>query len=96
MEQEREDEVVEAAMNEALEQEPRASELYSMAQVLLRRFHGLKDDLNQESDPAKREKIKKDLIKLREQIQVLTEEAGITQFVEETVRVGIEMRRYED
>ena len=94
MERERDD-LTEAAVGEALGEEARAQELRSMAKILSDRFFLFKEEYEESDDPARREKLKKELIKLREQIHVLSEEADITQFVEDAVRLGVEMRRME-
>ena len=90
------DKLTEAALGEALGEEPRSDELRSMAQVLAQRLQAFKNEFDETTDAARREKLKKDMIKLRAQILVLAEEADITQFVEDSVRLGVEMQRSED
>ncbi|HVF09611.1 MAG TPA: hypothetical protein VNA16_02355 [Abditibacteriaceae bacterium] len=85
---------LEAALDEALEDQPRAAELRHMRSLLQERRIRLTEDMNAEEDDATRAKLQRDLAKLDEQIAVLGEEAEITKFVEDAVRVGIEMRRY--
>jgi len=48
------------------------------------------------AEPALREELRKKLVTLDEQIEVLREEADITEFVEDAVRVGLEMRKLEN
>lgn len=85
----------EQAVDEALEGEPRAAELRKMrAALLLRRVRLLEDFKASGAD--ERKKIKRELEKLQEQIQVLGEEADISGFVEDAVRVGIEMRKMQN
>ena len=84
----------EAAIDEALEDQPRAAELRHMQALLQERRTKLDEDLNAEADSATRAKLQRDLDKLDEQIAVLGEEAEITKFVEDAVRVGLEMRRF--
>ena len=81
------------ATDEALEGEPRAAQLQSFQRVLAQRLAGYVEELKTETDEKKRETLLRDIKKLREQVRVLGEEADITQFVEDAVRVGIEMRK---
>jgi len=82
-----------AAVSEALGEEPRASELEEMHAALSERRVRLVHDLDTAEDGVLRDKLRRELTKLDEQIQVLREEANITKFVEDTVRVNLEMRR---
>lgn len=84
---------LEAALEEALGEDPRAEELRRMHLLLRERRTRLMQDMDAEQDEAAREKMRKEVAKLDEQIRVLGEEAEITKFVEDAVRVGIEMRR---
>ena len=95
----------EQAVEEALEGEPRAAELKQMrASLLLRRARLIEDlkaakideTMNEKSRESESKKIRRDIAKLDEQIQVLGEEASISSFVEDAVRVGIEMRRMQN
>jgi hypothetical protein len=86
----------EGALDEALGEEPRAAELRRMMNVLLQRRAGLKEELKVIEDAKVRSRAEKDLEKLNEQIAVLREEADISEFVEDAVRVGIEMRKMSD
>lgn len=90
------DKLAEAALGEALGEDPRANELRSMAQVLAARLQAFKNEFDETTDAARREKLKKEMLKMRAQILVLSEEADITQFVEDSVRLGVEMQRSED
>jgi pantoate kinase len=96
MDEPEKDKVTEAALDEALEQEPRAAELRNLAQVLARRLQAFQREHDEATDPAQRVKLQKEIAKMRQQVAVLSEEADINQFVEDAVRVGIEMRRYEN
>jgi uncharacterized membrane protein YgaE (UPF0421/DUF939 family) len=82
------------ALSDALGDEPRAHELRNMKRVLTERRAGLSADLDQAEDDKERESLRRQLMKLDEQIAILAEEAEITKFVEDAVRVGIEMRRW--
>lgn len=93
------------AVEEALEGEPRAHELKQMRLHLVQRRARLVEDIkaihvDETMDDAAKEaetkKIRRDIGKLDEQIQVLGEEADISKFVEDAVRVGIEMRRMQN
>ena len=85
----------EDAISEALENEPRAAELKRMAILLVERRTGLLADF-ETAGQSERPKLKRDISKLSEQISVLREEANITEFIEDAVRVGIEMRKMEN
>ena len=89
------DDPMQEVLDEALGDEPRAAELKRMRALLVQRRAGLAEDLDGAS-PEERRKLERDLAKLDEQIQVLGEEADITKFVEDAVRVGIEMRRMQN
>jgi uncharacterized membrane protein YgaE (UPF0421/DUF939 family) len=82
------------ALSEALGEEPRAHELRDMKRVLSERRARLSHDFDHAEDDKERESLRRELKKLDEQIAVLAEEADITKFVEDAVRVGIEMRRW--
>ena len=88
------DEPLDAALAEALNGEPRSRELRKMYSVLAERRLRLADDLreSEQKEPKLREKLTKQLTTLDEQIAVLREEAEISGFIEDAVRVGIEMR----
>ncbi|HEX8834509.1 MAG TPA: hypothetical protein VF719_09925, partial [Abditibacteriaceae bacterium] len=68
-----------AAINEALEEGPRAGELRRMTLLLVERRKRMREDLNLAETPQERESIRKKLVKLSEQIAVLHEEANITE-----------------
>jgi hypothetical protein len=84
---------LEAALESAFGEEPRAEELRRMHALLKERRTRLLEEQDAEQDEGTREKMRKEVGKLEEQIRVLAEEADITKFVEDAVRVGIEMRR---
>jgi hypothetical protein len=90
------DPMTQAALEEALGEEPRARELRQMAEILASRLQAFKAEFDQTQDRDRREKLKKEILKMRDQILVLAEEADITQFVEDSVRLGVEMQRSED
>lgn len=87
------DEQLQGALDEALGEEPRADDLRAMRRVLMERRQRLAADMDAERDNATRDRLHRDVKKLDEQIAVLGEEAEITKFVEDAVRVGLEMRR---
>jgi hypothetical protein len=84
------------ALDEALGEEPRAVELRRMTDTLRDRQNRLRVDLDAESNPQQREKIEREIAKLDEQIAVLREESDISQFIEDSVRVGVEMRKLQE
>jgi hypothetical protein len=81
------------ALDEALGEVPRSRELREMKRVLAERRVRLTGDFDHADNDKERESLRRELQKLDEHIAVLAEEADITQFVEDAVRVGIEMRR---
>jgi hypothetical protein len=83
----------ETALDEALGEDPRSEELRQMAVLLRARRARLAADMDTADEAAEREKLRREIARLDEQIAVLGEEAGITKFVEDTVRVSLEMRR---
>ena len=83
-------------MQEALEGGERAADLRRFIAILVARFDGLKADFKSEDDAVQKNRIKRELKKVQEQIAVLSEEAQIAEFVEDAVRVGIEMRKLEN
>ncbi len=87
------DEGLQDALREALGEDPRAEELRHMKALLVQRRARLSQEMDTAESPAEREALRRELKKLDEQIEVLGEEAEITRFVEDTVRVSLEMRR---
>ena len=83
----------EAALENALDNTPRASELRELREVLARRRSTLQRDLELSHDPDERTHLQALLNELDEQIGVLEEEARINQFVENTVKFSHEVRR---
>ena len=83
-------------IDEALEGEPHAAELRHMRDLLRQRVALLRGELGDETDPKKRAKLERDLGRLHEQIAALSEEAEISQFIEDSVRVGVEMRKLQE
>ena len=86
----------EAAVEEALEGQSPAAELRRMSALLQERRKRLVEDLATAEDPKERAKVEKEIDKLDEGARVLLEEAQINQFVEDAVRVGIEMRKLDN
>lgn len=84
---------MEAVLDDALDQTPRADELAHLRDVLIRRQSGLAEDLNTATDAAEREALRARLQELDDQIAVLDEEAKINKFVEDTVKFSHEVRR---
>ena len=85
----------EAALEDALGNEPHAAELRRMQLLLIDRRRRLMADLESSEDDREKARLKRQLAELDTQIEVVGEEAQITKFVEDAVRVGIEMRRFE-
>lgn len=83
----------EAALDEALDDTPRASELQELRDVLRRRQSALQRDFDLATDRDEREHLERKLNELDEQIGVLDEEAKINRFVEETIKFSHEVRR---
>ncbi len=96
MSRKNEEESYQNAMEEALEGGERADDLRRLIAVLVARYEGMEADLKSEDDPEQKKRIERDLKKVREQIAILKEEAQIAEFVEDAVRVGIEMRKLEN
>lgn len=86
----------EAALEEALEGQSPAAELRRMSTLLQERRKRLIEDLAATTDPKERGRVEKEIDKLDEGARVLLEEAQINQFVEDAVRVGIEMRKLDN
>jgi hypothetical protein len=87
------DEKLQGALQEAIGDDPRADELRHMKALLVERRARLSQEMDTAETPPEREALRRDIKKLDEQIEVLGEEAEITRFVEDTVRVSLEMRR---
>jgi hypothetical protein len=83
----------ESALGDALDDTPRANELRKLRNVLRRRQSTLARDFDVSTDNDERARLKKLLDELDEQIGVLDEEAGINQFVEDTIKFSHEVRR---
>ena len=86
----------EAAVEEALEGQSPSAELRRMSGLLSERRKRLVEDLATTTDPKERARVEKEIDKLDEGARVLMEEAQINQFVEDAVRVGIEMRKLDN
>jgi hypothetical protein len=83
----------EAALDDARGDTPPAAELRELRDVLRRRQSTLQRDLDVCADRDERERLRRLLNELDEQIGVLDEEAKINRFVEETVKFSHEVRR---
>lgn len=83
----------ESALDDALDETPRADELRQLRDVLRRRQSSLQKDFDVSEDPAERERLRGLLSELDEQIGVLDEEAGINKFIEDTIKFSHEVRR---
>jgi hypothetical protein len=83
----------ESALDESLDDTPRASELRQLRDVLRRRKSTLQRDYEMSNDPDDRAHLEKLLNELDEQIGVLDEEARINEFVEDTLKFSHEVRR---
>ena len=81
------------ALDDALDETPRAAELQELRDVLRRRQSGLQRDYDISTDAQEREHLTQLLNELDEQIRVLDEEARINRFVEDTVKFSHEVRR---
>ncbi|MBV9470467.1 MAG: hypothetical protein JO316_21165 [Abitibacteriaceae bacterium] len=87
-----EDEELETALADALGEDSRAAELRQMQAALQHRRELILREIDT-VDEAERRKLNGVLDSLDEQIAILAEEAEITKFIEDSVRVGLEMRR---
>jgi hypothetical protein len=83
----------EAALDDALGDTPRASELRQLRDALTRRRQMIVADFNVAADPEEREQLRARLHELDEHISVLDEEARINKFVEDTITFSHEVRR---
>lgn len=86
-------EPLEEAIDDALEGNMRAEEWQGLAAALRNRRDRVLRDLELSDDLDEKEELEEQLENLDEQIQVLTEEASITQFVENAVKFSYEVRR---
>lgn len=87
-----EDEELETALEDALGEDSRAVELRQMQAALQHRRELIVRELDIVEE-AERGRLNGVLATLDEQIAILAEEAQITKFIEDSVRVGLEMRR---
>ena len=83
----------EAALDEALDEVPRADELEKMHDVLASRQKALAEDLEKSTDEAERAVLRRRLDELDEQVAILQEEARINRFVEDTIKFSHEVHR---
>ena len=77
---------IDDAVGDFLGKRPRAEELADLRAALQRRVETMKADLARAQDPAERAQIEKDLATAARNIEVLSREEMITEFVEESVR----------
>jgi hypothetical protein len=94
-EQEADDEMSEV-LNDALGGTPSSSELEQMVHALGVRKQRLQSDLDLAETEELRGELRSQMAQVDEHIAVLAEEARINRFVEDAVRVGIEMRKMSD
>lgn len=83
----------EAALDDALGDTPRASELRKLRDALSRRQQMIAADFNVADDPKEREILRARLHEIDEQVAILDEEARINKFVEDTITFSHEVRR---
>jgi hypothetical protein len=84
------------AIDDALEGSLRAEQWQELAAALRNRRERVLRDLELADDLDEKEELEEQLKNLDDQIQVLTEEASITAFVENTVKFSYEVRRHSD
>jgi len=84
------------AIVEALGNTPRADELTRLKSVLLDHRKVLQKELECESRPKEKQRLEQRLVELDEQIQILTEESVINQFVEDAIHFSHEMRKMQN
>ncbi len=84
---------LDGAIEEALEGSVRASELRKYVGALQNRQELIQRDIETSQDAGEKALLSAKLGEIDEQIQVLQEEAGINQFIEETVRFSHEVHR---
>jgi len=84
------------AIVEALGNTPRAAELTRLKSVLFDHRKVLQKELETESRPEERQRLEQRLAELDEQIQILTEESIINQFVEDAIQFSHEMRKMQN
>ena len=83
----------EAALDDALGDTPRASELRKLRDALQRRQQMIAADFDVADDAKEREVLRARLHEIDEQVSVLDEEARINKFVEDTITFSHEVRR---
>jgi len=83
----------EAALDDALGEVPRADELAQMHDLLAQRQEALAKDLENATDEAEREVLRRRLNELDEQVAILDEEKRINRFVEDTIKFSHEVHR---
>jgi hypothetical protein len=79
----------EQAIAEVLGENPRAQELHLMRTTLEQRRDGMQRERERTKDPAEQTRLQAKIQELDKQIKVLRQEEGITQFVENSVRVTL-------
>lgn len=79
----------EQAIVEVLGENPRAQELHAMRIALEQRRDGTRRDRDRTTDKAEQTRLQAKVQELTRQIEALRQEEGITQFVENSVRVTL-------
>jgi hypothetical protein len=84
------------AIVDALGDTPKAAELSRMKEILVRHRDVLQRELEAEDRPEEKQKLIARLDEIDQQIQVLSEEATINQFVEDAIHFSHEMRKMQN
>ena len=79
----------EQAITEVLGENPRAQELQAMRIALEQRREGMRKERERVPDKAEQTRLHAKIQELNKQIEALRQEEGITQFVENSVRVTL-------
>jgi hypothetical protein len=87
---------LDAAVEEMLEGSERSEQWRVYIKALLRRRSLLESEFDAISDPEERKILEVKMNEIDEQIKVLSEEASITQFIENAVKYSYEVRRLSD
>jgi hypothetical protein len=90
------EQALDAAVEEMLEGSERSEQWRVYIAALLRRRSLLEKEFDAISDPEERKILETKMNEIDEQIKVLSEEASITQFIENAVKYSYEVRRLSD
>jgi hypothetical protein len=90
------EQALDAAIEEMLEGSERSEQWRVYIAALLRRRSLLEKEFDAISDPEERKILETKMNEIDEQIKVLSEEASITQFIENAVKYSYEVRRLSD